>query len=258
MQAKRISDDHMQMRQMLQHEQTGMLNQQSPAENYLLEAVTANAAAAANTGAVGGGPQNASESTPALDDPQLSGGTPSHGNAVNLSNFRVSSAGPSATSHPHVAQMQMQQQLLQQQQQQQHGMQPQALSPQHASQGGAPQNLSQQAVGGQHQHAVSPQNQGQASQHGQADNVRRSSNTSLQQQAAQSAQQGGGALQGQGGQRPDSAMQLRNLWSQDGGGLTLESGGLPSLGGPGGSSGSLLMGVLCPAPCFGSRTQYCM
>ena len=41
MQAKRISDDHTQMRQMLQYEEGGLVNAQSPAETHLLEAATA-------------------------------------------------------------------------------------------------------------------------------------------------------------------------------------------------------------------------
>jgi hypothetical protein len=52
----------------------------------------------------------------------------------------------------------------------------------------------------------------------------------------------GAVAQGQGGQRTDSAIQLRNLWSPDEGGLSLEGGGLPSLGGPAGNSASLLVG----------------
>jgi hypothetical protein len=41
-QAKHIGYNHMHMQQMLQHKQAGMLNQQSPAESCLLEAVTDN------------------------------------------------------------------------------------------------------------------------------------------------------------------------------------------------------------------------
>jgi hypothetical protein len=45
----------MQMRQVLQLQQAGMLNQQSPAESYLLEAVTAGAAATNADGGVRSG-----------------------------------------------------------------------------------------------------------------------------------------------------------------------------------------------------------